>query len=146
MEQTRPARHRPPVTEKGKVLELKGNHANVLPDKSAACFGCMNIECKAGGLITAYNSLALPLETGQTVELESPPGSSLFRQAVTAFLPPALGFVAGFALTRLLFPMAGEAAAASMGVVFLFVAAFVVYWIRKKYPVKCEYTVSRIIG
>ena len=106
----------------------------------------MKAECKSGeGFIAAENVLALPLETGQMVEVETP-GISLFSQALAAFLPPGLGFIAAFILTRLLFPQTGEAAAAFMGVIFLFAAAFVVYRVRKKYPAKCEYSVSRIIG
>jgi sigma-E factor negative regulatory protein RseC len=122
------------LIETGKVREIKGKLIIIAPDKSAACFGCMNTECKPnGGLITAENPLDLPVETGWTVELRVP-GISLASQALTAFLFPILGFIAGFFIIRRLFPEAGEGAAAAMGVIFLFVSAFVVYRARKKFP------------
>ena len=121
-----------PVTETGKVREIRGNTVAVTPDKSAACFGCMHLECKSsGGLITAENPGALPLETGQRVEVEAP-GLSLLLQAIIAFLPPILAFITGFFLARQLFPEAGEGAAAFAGIILLFTAAFVVYRVRGK--------------
>ena len=119
------------MTETGTVREIKGNTAVIASDKSAACFGCMNLECKSGHLITAENPGTLPLETGQRVEVEAS-GTSLLHQAITAFLPPTLAFIAGFFITRRLFPEAGEAAAAFAGVILLFAAAFFVYKARGK--------------
>ena len=126
-----------PVTETDKVREIKGNTV-ISPDKSAACFGCMNSECmntgrKSGRLITAENPGSLPLEAGQKVEAAAS-GASLIGQTLTAFLPPALGFIAGFFLTRLLLPEVGEGAAAFAGVILLFAAAFVVYRATGKRP------------
>ena len=133
------------MTEKGTVREVKENIVIVAPDKSAACFGCMNQECKGGGSITAENTLGLPLKTGQMVEVKAP-GAGIFMQALTSFLPPALGFGAGYFLARLLFPKAGEGLFSFVGAIFLFAAAFVVYWVRKKFPAKREYMVTRILG
>ena len=133
------------MTETGTVREIKENLVVIAPDRSAACFGCMNLECKSGGgFITAENPKALPLKTGQMVEVAAP-GAGIFRQALTAFLPPALGFVAGYTLSRLLFPKAGEGLFAFIGAAFLFIAAFIVYWARKKFPAKREYTVTKIV-
>ena len=133
------------MTEKGKIRELKENTVIVAPELSAACFGCMNQECKAsGGFITAENPKALPLHLGQTVEVKAP-SASLFAQALVALLPPAFGFLAGFFLTRLLFPNSGDGAAVGIGFVFLFAFAFVVYKLRKKHPPSGAYTVTRII-
>ena len=134
------------MTETGKVREIKGNRIVIAPDKGAACFGCMHLECKKGrGLITTENPSALPLETGQRVEVELP-GLSLLQQALAAFLPPILAFTMGFFLTRRLFPEAGEGAAAFAGVIFLFAAAFVVYRARKKSNVKSEFCITRVIS
>jgi sigma-E factor negative regulatory protein RseC len=130
------------LIETGKVREIKGKFVVIAPDKSSACFGCMNMECKSGGrFITAENPLDLPVETGQLVEVETE--ASLLPQALTAFLPPILGFIAGFLIIRLLFPETGEGAAAGMGVIFLFASAFVVY--RMKKNAGGGYRVRRII-
>jgi hypothetical protein len=52
----------------------------------------------------------------------------LLLQGAAALLPPALGFAAGFTLTDLLFPLAGEGLRAAAGVVFMFLFAFGVYF------------------
>jgi len=134
------------VTERGRIREIKGNIVIIAPDKSAACFGCMNLECKSGdGLISAENPGNINLEPGQMVEVEAA-GVNLAVQAIAAFLPPLLGLVAGYTLIRFLFPRAGEGAAAFTGMILLFAAAFVVYRIRKKKPGAMEFTVTRIIS
>jgi len=134
----------PPVTERGKVYEIKGTSIVVSPDKSPACFGCMNQECKSnGGFIFAENPKALDIKGGQTVEVQVK-GASLLKQALMALLPPAFGFAAGFILTRLLFPQAGERAAFA-GLLFLFISAFVIFKVRAKIPAGKIFTVSRII-
>jgi len=132
------------MTETGKVREINGKIIVIKPDSLTACFGCMKEECKACGSISAENPLSLSLRAGQTVEV-SAPAVSVFRQALAALVPPALGFAGGFFLTRLFLPSAGEGACATAGVVFLFVAAFIVYRARKRHPPGKAYTVTRII-
>ena len=133
------------MTETGTIREIRENLVIVAPEKSAACFGCINHECKtAGGFITAENPEALPLKNGQTVEVKAP-GINILTQALAALLPPIMGFIAGYTITRLLFQKAGESAAAFFGAIFLFITAFVVYWIRKKYPANRAYKVTRIL-
>jgi len=141
-----------PMTETGKVREVKENLVIVAPDRSAECFGCMkaggvNAGCKScAGFITAENPAGLPLKTGQTVEV-STRGSSLLGQALIALLPPIFGFLLGFNLSGVIFPFptAPDGAAAGMGVLFLFAAAFVVYLVRKKHPAGKGYRVTRVI-
>ena len=135
------------MTETGKVRAIRDKLVIVVPDRGAACFGCMNHECKSGGLITAENPAGLPLETGQTVEVVTR-GSSLLGQAAIALLPPIFGFLLGFNLSGLIFPFptAPDGASAVMGVIFLFAAAFVVYFVRKKHPAGKGYKVTRIIN
>jgi len=136
------------MTETGKVREVREKTVIVLPDRSAACFGCMSAECRSGaGLITAENPAGLPLETGQTVEVVTR-GASLLSQAAIALLPPILGFLLGFNLSGVIFPFptAPDGASAGMGVLFLFAAAFVVYFVRKKHPASKGYKVTRIIN
>jgi positive regulator of sigma E activity len=132
------------MTETGKIREINGKTVVIKPDLLAACFGCMKEECKACGSITAENPLSLSLRAGQTVEV-SAPAASVFRQALAALVPPALGFAGGFFLTRIFFPSADEGAAAGMGVIFLFAAAFIVYVVRKRYPPDKVFTITRII-
>jgi len=133
------------MTEKGIIRELRGNLVIIEACKSGACFGCMNMECKPGqGLITAENPKDLPLGGGQMVEVEIP-DVSIFRQALAAFLPPALAFAGGFIFIRLLSPTTGEGAAAFMGVILLFAAAFVVYRIRKRKPAENACAITKIL-
>ena len=135
------------MTETGRVREVSENLVIVAPERSGECFGCMK-ECKSGaGFITAENPAGLPLKTGQIVEV-STRGSSLLSQAAIALLPPILGFVLGFNLTGLLFPFptAPDGASAGMGVLFLFAAAFAVYFVRKKHPAGKGYRVTKIIA
>ena len=134
------------MTETGRIREIRGNLAIVIPDIDASCSGCMNIECKAGSRsFSAENPHALPLEPGQVVEI-SAPGISLMGQVFMAFMPLALGFIAGFFLTRLLFPEAGEGAFAGTGVVFLFAAAFIVSRVRGKKQAEEVFSVTKIIA
>ena len=133
------------MTDRGRVREIQGNSITIAPEKGAACFGCMNQECKSGGgLIAAENPENLDIKTGQLVEAEAP-GFNFIVQALTAFLPPILGFIAGYALTRLLLPRAGEGAAAAGGIVLLFAASFVVLWIRRKKPAPRVFKVTKIV-
>jgi sigma-E factor negative regulatory protein RseC len=136
------------MTETGKVREVRENLVVVLPDRSVACFGCMNAECRSGaGFITAENPAGLPLREGQTVEVNTV-NASLLSQALIALLPPILGFLLGFNLTGLLFPFptAPDGASVGMGLLFLFAAAFVVYLVRKKRPAGRGYKVTRRIA
>jgi len=132
------------MTETGKVREINGKTVIVKPDSLAACFGCMKEECGACGIITAKNPLSLSLRAGQTVEV-SAPAASIFHQALAALVPPAFGFSAGFFLTRLFLPEAGESACAAAGVILLFASAFIVYAVRKRKPLDKAYTVTRIL-
>jgi positive regulator of sigma E activity len=133
------------LLERGKVREISGNRVTIIPDRSAACFGCMNMECKAGGgFLIAENPLGLPVETGQMVEAQTD-AVSLIPQALTAFLPPNLGFTAGFIPTRRLIPGAGEAVAAFAGLALFFSAAFTLYKARRGKPGGTSYTVTRIL-
>ena len=134
------------MTETGKIREIKDNLIIIAPDRSAACFGCMNEECRKGtGFITAENPGALALETGQIVEVAAS-GTSLLAQALPVLLPPVLSFIAGYFLLRFLVPHAGEGAFAGAGVLFLFITAFIVYRIRRKKPPGKSFTVTKIVA
>jgi len=133
------------MTETGKVREINGNIVYIKPDSPDVCFGCMKEECKACGSITAENPLSLSLKAGQTVEV-SAQTASIFRQALAVLVPPALGFIAGFFLTRIFLPTTGEGTAAGVGALFLFAAAYVIFKVRAKNPAEKGFKVTRIIG
>jgi positive regulator of sigma E activity len=134
------------MTETGKVREINGKTVIIQPELGNICFGCVKEECRLNaGSIIAENPLSLSLKAGQTVEV-SASGTSIFRQAMAALIPPALGFTAGFFLTRLFLPKASEGACAAAGVIFLFAAAFIVYTIRKKKPQDKAYIVTSILS
>jgi sigma-E factor negative regulatory protein RseC len=132
------------MTEKGRIREIQEKTVTVTPDIGAACFGCMNKECRSRGGIIAENSFALPLLKGQMVEVTAP-RMPVLMQALTALLPPVLGFITGYICAALCFPLAGEAVHAGAGVIFLFAAAFIVYAIRKRKPAGKTFVVTRII-
>jgi len=134
------------MTEKGRIGKIEGNNVIVVPEKGIACFGCMNQECKSGGgTITAENPDALPLSPGQTVEVRAP-GISILGQALAALMPPIVGFLISFFVARLLFPDARDGVYGGIGIIFLFITAFIIYHIRKRFPPKKAYTVTRIIA
>ena len=132
------------MTEKGRVLEIRGSLVTIVPDKEV-CFGCMNQECRGKkGFIEAENPYSLPLEKGQEVEITAR-AASLLRQALTVILPPAISFAAGYILARFFFPGAGEGAAILVGLILLFTAAFIVYAVTGGKNKTKVFTVTRII-
>jgi positive regulator of sigma E activity len=83
--------------------------------------------------ITAANPLGLPLEPGQRVETETAPSSTAI-QAISALLPPILGFIVGFSLTALAFPISGDSARSAGGALFMFLSALAFYFYRRRHP------------
>ncbi|MCL2130703.1 MAG: SoxR reducing system RseC family protein [Treponema sp.] len=132
------------MTEKGMVREIRGNLVIISPLKNETCFGCMNMECKNSGLISAENPNAIKIEKGQMVEVEAR-SISIFFEALIALLPPFLFLTLGFILTRIYFPEAGEGAAAFIGIILLFAAAFIIYIIRKKHPAKRIFLIKKSV-
>jgi sigma-E factor negative regulatory protein RseC len=91
----------------------------------------MNLECKTRQGRTAANPLGLPLNPGQTEETEIPP-RVLAVQAVSALLPPVLGFIAGFFITALVFPGSGDPARSAGGALLMLLFALAFYRYRRK--------------
>jgi sigma-E factor negative regulatory protein RseC len=90
----------------------------------------MNQECKAGGIsYTVTNPRRLPLTVGELVETETP---APLKQILGTLLPPILGFIAGYVLTGLCFPVAGDPAKAAAGVLLMFLSGAVRFLIRKR--------------
>jgi hypothetical protein len=91
----------------------------------------MNKECKSGGITyPASNPQRLSLTPGQLVETECP---APLKQALGTLLPPALGFIAGYLLTGICFPAAGDPARAAAGVLLMFLAGAVRFLIGKRF-------------
>jgi sigma-E factor negative regulatory protein RseC len=138
------------MTETGLVREISGDLVVLSLDRPRACGGCghrgprdrargcSEAASKQGcpsnqALLTALNRKSLPLVPGQRVGVEFPAGSALV-QALTALLPPLLGFAAGYVLGGLVLPPEREALRAALGGGGLFFAAGIVYFIRKYLP------------
>jgi positive regulator of sigma E activity len=130
------------MTETGRIREIRGNTIIIARESGIACFGCMKADCTAKGLsYGAENPAGLPLQQGQLVETEA--AASALKQGLAVLLPPPLGFIAGYALTGVLFPAAGDPARAAVGVLALFAAAFAIYFIRRRFPPK---TIRRVVA
>ena len=129
------------MIETGRIREIRGSTLIITRESPIACFSCMNAECKAKAITyTAENPAGLSLLPGQLVEPEA--AASALRQGLAALLPPVLGFIAGYVLTGVLYPTAGEAARAAAGALALFAAAFACYVVRRRFPPK---TIRRVI-
>jgi sigma-E factor negative regulatory protein RseC len=126
----------------GRVQAVSGKTVIIGADESAACFGCMNRECRARGrFYTAENPRALPLAPGQLVETGNSRRALLF-QALAVLLPPVLGFAAGFAAADAL--TANEALSIRGGFMGLLFTALAVYLFRRYFPPKTVPEVFRI--
>jgi positive regulator of sigma E activity len=123
------------VTETGRVQEVSGGRVTVKRDSPEACFGCMNRNCRAGGVFIAEYGDRPPPEPGELVELEFPPGAALREGLLTIILPIA-GCIAGFFLSGLAFPFLGDPPRACIGLLALFGTAAALYCIRRRFPPK----------
>jgi sigma-E factor negative regulatory protein RseC len=133
------------MTEQGRIREITGNTLTLARESTISCFGCMDQKCKEKQqLYQVKKPAALDLKPGQLVETEL--NASPVKQGVTVLLPPILGFIAGFFLTGVLFPATGDPPRAAAGVLFLFAAAFVCYFIRRHFPPKTIRRVVRVIS
>ncbi|MDR2518445.1 MAG: SoxR reducing system RseC family protein [Spirochaetaceae bacterium] len=98
------------------------------------CFGCMGQgRARKKPSFTAANPRALHLAPGQIAEVETP-RSSVIIQSLGALLPPAAGFLGGFAGARLAAPQGGDPLYAALGAAGLFAAAALTYWVRRRFP------------
>jgi sigma-E factor negative regulatory protein RseC len=132
------------MTEMGRIREIRGNSLTIIRENDVACFGCMNQECKVKEhTYSAENPTGLDLQPGQLVETEA--AASAVKQGLIVLLPPILGFIAGYVLTGAIFPAAGDPARAAGGVLLLFVAAFAIYFIRRRFPPKTIRRVIRVV-
>jgi sigma-E factor negative regulatory protein RseC len=54
------------MTETGRIQEIRGKTLTIARETDAACFGCMDKECKAKSFsYSAENTAGLPLQPGQ---------------------------------------------------------------------------------
>lgn len=133
------------MREKGRIIELNGRMLTVLCGEIAACFGCMNQECKSNKrIITAENRSNLDVSLGRLVEIETH-AAGVFVQFLQAILPPFAGFAAAYLLMRFVFPASTDAMRAAVGAAGLFLAGFGFYLYRKKVPVKNNPCVIKVL-
>jgi LPXTG-motif cell wall-anchored protein len=92
------------------------------------CFGCMNTAC-------AKHVRKVSPETNSSAECNSAPENSspaaLAKEGLITTLPLALGFIAGFFITKLIFPQTGDAAWAAGGAAGIFLSGLAALLIRK---------------
>ncbi|MDR0877162.1 MAG: hypothetical protein LBN21_03850 [Treponema sp.] len=90
-----------------------------------ACFGCMNTKCA---------KRFVPVETGEGQDgsgQQNNTPAKLVKEALKSILPLAAGFIAGFFLTQIIFPEAGDPARAAGGALCLFASGLGFYFIKK---------------
>ncbi len=133
------------MREKGRIIGLNGRMLTVLCGEIAACFGCMNQECKSNKrIITAENRNHLDVSLGRLVEVETH-AAGAFVQFLQAVLPPLAGFAAAYLLMLLVFPASTAAIRAAVGFAGLFLAGLGFYLYRKKVPVKNNPCVIKVL-
>jgi sigma-E factor negative regulatory protein RseC len=133
------------MKEIGRILKINGTKVTIKGGELAACFGCMNEECKSNGKqFTAQNSLNLPIEEGQLVEIENKTSTAML-QGITVFLPPVLLFILGYVLTGRLVPASSDDVRVGIGVASLFLGFFITYWVRKWLPARGAPYITRVI-
>jgi positive regulator of sigma E activity len=134
------------MIERGRVLSVNGTTVIIQLETGAACFGCMNAECRKGrGLITAKNDAGLELAPGQLVET-SVSRTSLAFQAFTVLCPPLAGYAGTFILTGLAFPGLGEPVRAAFGVAALGITGYACFKLGRRFQSRTGITVVRALG
>ena len=134
------------MKETGRISNIDGRTVTIRGGELAACFGCMNQECKSNQRVfIAVNRYNFVLSVGQFVEVETVPASS-FIQFLQAVLPPLVGFLLFYVLVFLIFPGLGAGIRAAFGFLGLFLGGFGFYRFRKKYPSPQGPAVIRILG
>jgi hypothetical protein len=132
------------MIERGRVRSVNGTTVTIQLEIGAACFGCMNGECKKGkGLITAKNTAGLDLAPGLLVETAVPRGS-LVLQVLTVLCPPLIGYAGTFILSGLAFPVLGEPARAALGVAALVLVGFVCFRLCRS-SARAEIRIVRVV-
>jgi positive regulator of sigma E activity len=119
---------------KGRVLSIAGNMVTLEPEGPAACFGCMQECARNRAPVLAKTTQPQDLRPGQQVEAAFS-RASFVSQGVTALLPPAAGFIAGFAGIGWIFPHGGEGMQACGGLILMFLASLGIYCFRRRFPI-----------
>jgi sigma-E factor negative regulatory protein RseC len=133
------------VKEKGRISEIHGKMVSVFCGEIAACFGCMNQECRSNKrVITAENRNHFDLSLGQLVVIEHS-SAGAFMQFVQAIMLPLVGFAAAFFMMKFLFPASNNGIRVVIGLVFLFLSGFAIYVYRKKVPAKNNPCVIKVL-
>ncbi|MDR2247510.1 MAG: SoxR reducing system RseC family protein [Treponema sp.] len=133
------------MREIGRVMAVTGDAVTVRHDASAACFGCMNRECRQNqGLIIAENTAGLPLSAGHRVETEFPLKTAL-AQGFFLLALPFLACAAAYLVSGLPPSPPEEPLRAALGTAALFAAGFALYFYRRKHPFKVRPVILRVL-
>ncbi|HOJ99572.1 MAG TPA: SoxR reducing system RseC family protein [Termitinemataceae bacterium] len=133
------------MKEIGTIVKIEGSHITIQGGELAACFGCMNQECRANGKrFVAENPLGLPLQVGQTVEIEQAQ-EAVWKQTLLLFLPPLIVFGVLFWGSGYLFPSLAQDLRVALGIGGIFGVWGLQYFIRKGKPLGGGPRIIRII-
>jgi positive regulator of sigma E activity len=133
------------MKETGRISEVRGLMVTVSCGEIASCFGCMNQECKSNKrMITAENLHHFDLSPGQFVEIETSTAGA-FLQFLQAVIPPVLGFIAVYLIVQFVFPASGDGVRIAAGVVGLFLAGLGFYLYRKRFPLRNNPQVVKVL-
>jgi sigma-E factor negative regulatory protein RseC len=133
------------VKETGRVLTVTGDAVTILQDTSAACFGCMNQECRRKqGIVIAENKTSLPLSAGCLVETEFPLKTALV-QGLSLLLPPLLACAIAYLASGLPSPVPNDPVRAAIGAAALFATGFALYFYRRNRPFNHRPVIVRVL-
>ncbi len=108
------------MKEVGTVNRIVGESVYLECGDTSACQGCSaGAFCKTKGReIEALNSRAIPLHSGDTIEIYLPPGRTIFSGFIVLIFP-LLMFIFAFVIAGVALPESDEASRALFGVIGL---------------------------
>jgi positive regulator of sigma E activity len=129
---------------KGIIYNIEGKTVFIMPEQSG-CFGCLAQECsRQPHLIAARNRTRWKLFPGQIVETETAK-KSLVKQICSSLLPLLIGFITGYMISGIFLHVSGDNTRMAAGVVGLFIAGFVMYALRKRFPTNGYPSIIRVL-
>ena len=82
------------MTEKARVIAIKGRRISVVPLDLEVCLGCSNEQCRSeGSVFTVVNRRKLPLSVGSEVHVHARVGRQFLQGMVSVGLPLATGTI-----------------------------------------------------
>ncbi|MFQ3546708.1 MAG: SoxR reducing system RseC family protein [Termitinemataceae bacterium] len=112
----------------------------------AGCVGCTNEACKANGnQFMVRNDFHFTLSPGQLVEIENHPSNTL-AEAMYIFLPPVVLFILAYLASAAIWPSLNDDVRVAAGIGGLFIGFFIMYWIRKFFPLKTGPQIINVVS